>query len=139
MKRKLLIIGIALIGMAIAFGSNAWAGQDRGGKQHKKDRNYHQSYKTPAGNHYGWDKGKGNPHNDIYQHRPEYRDRYRDDRWNRDRHYRDRYRKYNHKVVEKHVYHHCSSDDRYDDDGFNVAVSVIDQFLSVAVAVSGTR
>jgi len=139
MTRKLLMIGIALVGFTLAFGSNAWAGQDKGGKRHKNDKAYHQNQKTPPGNHYGWEKGKGNPHKNSNQRRPEYRDR--DHRWDRDRNYRDRYRDYRHKRpdVEKHVYHYYSSDDRYDDDRFNVAVSVIDQVFSVAVAVSGSR
>jgi len=129
MTRKLLITGITLIGFTLALGSNAWAEQGRKGKQHKNDKNYHQSYKTPPGHHYGWEKGKGNPHKDSNQRRPEYR--------HRDRYHRD----YHHKrpVVEKHVYHHYSSDESYDDDRFNVAVSVIDQVFSVAVAVSGSR
>jgi len=133
MTRKLLMVGIALVGLTLAFGSNSWAGQDKGGKQHKNDKAYHQSQKTPSGNHYGWEKGKGNPHRNSYQPRPEYRDR--DYRWDRDR------RDYHHQrpVVEKHVYHHYSSDESYDGDSFNVAVSVIDQVLSVAVAVNGTR
>ena len=32
MTRKRLIIGIALLGIALTFGGNAWAGQDQGGK-----------------------------------------------------------------------------------------------------------
>ena len=141
MTRKLLMIGIALVGFTLAFGSNAWAENGRGGKDRRNDKVYHQNDKTPAGNHYGWQKGKGNPHKDSYQRRPEYRHRDRDHRWDRD-HHRDRYRRdYHHQrpVVEKHVYHHYSSDESYDDDRFNVAVSVIDQVFSVAVAVSGTR
>jgi hypothetical protein len=137
MTRKLLMIGIALVGFTLAFGSNAWAENGRGGKDRKDGKAYHQTSKTPPGNHYGWEKGKGNPHQDSYQRRPEYRHRDRDDRWDRDRR-----RDYDYKrpVVEKHVYHHYRSDERYDDDsGFNVAVSVIDQVFSVAVAVSGIR
>ena len=136
MTRKLLMIGITLVGLTLAFGSNAWAEHGRGGKDHKNGKVYQQTPKTPSGNHYGWEKGKGNPHKDSRQHRPEYRPRDRDHRWDRDRHQDYRHQK---PVVEKHVYHHYSSDERNDDDSFRVAVSVIDQFLSVAVAVSGTR
>jgi len=130
MTRKLLMIGIALVGFTLALGSNAWAEQGRGGKGHRNDKGYHYNAKTPPGHHYGWEKGRGNPHRDGYRHRPEYR--HRDRHPHRDYHPRKR-------VVEKHVYHHYSSDDRYDDDRVNVAVSVIDQFFSVAVAVSGRR
>jgi hypothetical protein len=130
MTRKLLKTGIALVGIALALGSNAWAEQGRGGKDHRNDKGYHYNAKSPSGHHYGWEKGRGNPHRDDYRHRPEYR--HRDRHPHRDYHPRKR-------VVEKHVYHHYSSDDRYDDDRVNVAVSVIDQFFSVAVAVSGTR
>lgn len=141
MTRKLLMIGITLIGLTMAFGSNAWAEHGRGGKDHRDGKVYHQTNKTPQGHHYGWEKGKGNPHRDGYQHRPAYRHRDRDHRWER-KHDRDRYhRDYHHQrpVVEKHVYHYYSSDERCDDDRFNVAVSVIDQVFSVVVAVSGAR
>ena len=137
MTRKLLMIGIALVGLTLALGSNAWAdGHGKGSKTRGNDKVYQQNHKTPPGNHTGWEKGKGNPHQNRYQNRPEYRDYDRDDRWSRDRD-----RDYHHKrpVVEKHVYHHYSSDERYDDGNFNVAVSIIDQVVSVAVAVSGAR
>lgn len=140
MTRKLLMIGITLVGLTMAFGSNAWAENGRSGKDRRNDKAYHQNYKTPSGHHYGWEKGKKNPHKDSYQHRPEYRDR--DNRWDINRHYRDRYhRGYHHQrpVVEKHVYHHYSTNERYDDDSFNVAFSVIDQVFSVALAANGTR
>ena len=129
MKRKLLMIGIALIGFTLALGSNAWAENGRGGKDHRDHTAYHQNDKTPAGNHYGWEKGRGNPHKDSNQRRPEYQHR---DRYHRDYHHQR-------PVVEKRVYHYYSSDESYDDDGFNVAVSVIDQVFRVVVAVSGTR
>ena len=131
MTRKLLIIGIALVGLTLALGSNAWAdGHGKGGKNRGNDKTYHQTYETPPGNHNGWEKGKGNPHQNSYQQHREYRHQQQD-------HHRD----YNHKkpVVEKHVYHHYSSDERYDDGNFNVAVAIIDQVFSVAVAVNGAR
>ena len=131
MTRKLLIIGIALVGLTLALGSNAWAdGHGKGGQNRGNDKTYHQTYKIPPGNHYGWEKGKGNPHQSHYQQRREYRHQEQDHR-----------RVYDHKrpVVEKHVYHHYSSDERYDDGNFNVAVAIIDQVFSVAVAVSGAR
>jgi hypothetical protein len=131
MTRKLLIVGIALIGMTLALGSNAWAGPDRRGRDHKKDQTYHRQDKTPAGHHYGWAKGKGNRHRpacrqpDRRPHRPVYRPH--DPHHGRDR-----------KVVEKHVYHHYRTEERHDDH-IRIAVSVVDQFLGVAVAFSGTR
>ena len=131
MTRKLVMIGIALIGLTLAFGSNAWAdGHGKGNKPRGNDKVYQQNCKTPPGNHNGWEKGKGNPHQNRYEQRQEYLHQEQ-----------DHHRNYDHKrpVVEKHVYHHYSSDERYDDGNFNVAVSIIDQVFSVAVAVSGAR
>jgi len=146
MLRKFMMIGIALIGFTLALGSNAWADRGRGDRGHRNDKGYHHNYKTPPGHHYGWQKGKGNPHRDRYQHRREYRHRDRDHRWDRDRyrghHYRDRHykgRHYHKRVVEKHVYHHYPKHRRHYDDRFNIAVSVIDDFFGVGVAVSGRR
>ena len=122
MTRKRLILGIAILGISLTFGGNAWAGQGQGGKRHKNDKTYHQSYKTPPGHHYGWEKGKKNPHSSRYRQPPAYR--------HRDHHRRP--------VVEKHVYHHYRSEGRQDDGRFNIAVSVIDNALGFAVAVSRT-
>jgi hypothetical protein len=122
MTRKLFIIGIALIGISLAFGSNAWADRDKGGKGHKSDKGYHQSYKAPQGHHYGWEKGKKNPHKDRYQHRPEYR--------HRDHHPQKR-------VVEKHVYHHYPRHYRPYASRFNAAFSVIDSAFGAVVVVGG--
>ena len=119
MTRKLLMIGIALVGFTLALGSNAWAGHARGAKRHKGEKVYHHNHKSPAGHHYGWEKGRGNPHRQAYRHR-------------------DRHPHYGKRVVERHVYHHTRRDDRRDD-RFRIAVSVTDQFLGVAVAVSGSR
>ena len=137
MKRKLLMVGIALIGLTLSLGSNAWADDHgQGGKNRGDDKAYHRNDKTPPGNHYGWENGKGNPHKDRYDHRPDNLRRDRDD--HRPASYR---RDYHHRVpvVEKRVYHHYSSAARNDGGIFNVAVSVIDQVFSVAVAVSGPR
>ena len=131
MKRKLLMIGIALIGFTLALGSNAWAdGHGNGSKNRGNDKAYQQNYKTNPGNHNGWEKGKGNPHQNRCEQRREYRHQGQDHHRNND---------HKRPVVEKHVYHHYSNDERYDDGNFNVAVSIIDQVFSVAVAVSGAR
>ena len=93
MVRRLMIISISLIGLTLALGSNAWADRGRGDRGHRTDNGYHHNYKHPSGHHYGWDKGKRNPHRDRFQHRREYRHRDRHHRWDRDR-YRDRYHRY---------------------------------------------
>ena len=123
MTRKRLIIGIATLGIAFTFGGNAWAGQDQGGKRLKNDKTYHQHCKTPPGHHDGWEKGKKNPHQSRYRHTLACRDR-------------DHYRR---PAVEKHVCHHYQSEERQDDGRFNIAVSVIDNVLGFAVAVSRTH
>jgi hypothetical protein len=135
-----MMMGIALVGLTLAFGSNAWADNGRGGKGQKNDKSYHQSYKTPQGHHYGWQKGKGNPHKDRYQHRPEYRHRDRHpQRRVVEKHVYHHYPRQNHRVVEKHVYHHYPKPDRHRVGHFNIAVSVIDRAFGVAVAGGGRR
>lgn len=141
MVRKLMITVTALMGFTLAIGGNAWADRDRGDRGHRDDKVYHHNDKTPPGYHYGWDKGKGNPHRDRYEHRREYPHRDRDHRWgsegdhrwnrdrhhrwDRDRHSRDRYR--DHRRHDRH------------DGRFRLGVSVIDDLFGVAVAVSGSR
>ncbi len=147
MTRKLIFTGIALIGFTLALGSNAWADHDRGKRGHRGDHKYHHKYKDHPGHHYGWHKGKGNPHRYRYKHRGAYCHRDRDHDWYRDRHHRWQYhrdrtykgRHHRERVVEKHVYHHHPKRHRYDDDRSSFAFMVIDQVLGVAVAVGGTH
>ena len=121
MLRKRVVIGIALIGFTLSMASNAWGDRDRGDRGHRRDKGYHHSYKTPQGHHYGWVKGKGNPHRDRYDHRGEYRYRDRDHRWNRDRNHRwdrDRqrhrhYRDRDHYRRDRHYRSHARHDSRF--------------------------
>ena len=122
MTRKLLITGIALIGFTLALGNSAWAGQGKGGNRHQEDGQYHQTAKEPSGHHYGWEKGKKNPHKPRFRDYPV--DRHRDD--------------HRRPVIEKHVYHHYQGEASQDDGQFNVAVSLIENAISIAVAVSRT-
>ncbi len=146
MARRLVIIGIALIGFTLTFGSKVWADHDRGTRWHRSDGDCHHKYKSPSGHHYGWQKGRKYLRWDRHNHRRAYRHRDRDHSWYRDRHhrwhrYRDRYYKGHHhrkRVVEKHVYHHYPKSYRKDDRS-SIAFMVIDQVLGVAVAVGGTH
>ena len=89
MVRKITVIGIALIGISLAFGGSAWADRNRGDRGLRNDKGHHPTYKNPPTHHYG----KGNPH--------------------RNRHYRGHQRHRHYKghsqrrhSVRKHVYHH---------------------------------
>ncbi|MGD9251630.1 MAG: hypothetical protein PVG19_10425, partial [Desulfobacterales bacterium] len=85
MTRKLIMTSIVLVGFVLALGSNAWADRDRGKKGHRNGKDHHYKCKNPPGHHYGWHKGKWNPHRDRYQHRRAYHHRDRHHRWDRDR------------------------------------------------------
>ena len=120
MVRRLMIISISLVGLTLALGSNAWADRDRGGREHRNDKGYHHNDKTPKGNHYGWEKGRGNSHREHYKHRREYRHGDRYHRWDRDLHWnyhnRDRYHR-----DRRHQYR---SHGHYRGSRFNAAVKV---------------
>jgi hypothetical protein len=140
---------IVLVGFVLALGSNAWADRDRGKKGHRNGKDHHYKCKNPPGHHYGWHKGKWNPHRDRYQHRKAYhhRDRHHRDRYDKGRHHRKRvvekhvyhHRPKRHRHVEKHVYHHYPKRHRYDEDRSSIAFMVVDQVLGIAVAVNGTN
>jgi hypothetical protein len=123
MIRKLLIAGIALVGFTLAVGSNAWAGQDKGGNRYQKKGEYHQTVKTPPGHHNGWEKDRQDPCQPDHRFYPPYPPRHQQSR----------------PVVEKHVHHYDYSEDRRDDDHFSFAVSLIDNVIGIAVAVSGAH
>lgn len=147
MTRRLMILSIALIGFTLTLGTNVWADHDRGKKGHRYDEKCYQKYKAHKRHHYGWHKGKGNPHRYRYKHYREYRHRDRDHYWYRDRHHRWQYHRDRHykgrhhrkRIVEKHVYHHYPKRHRHRDDRSGFAFMVIDQFLGVAVAVGETH
>ena len=46
MTRKLILIGIVLVGFVLALGSNAWAGHGKIGKHHYYGKGYHQYHKA---------------------------------------------------------------------------------------------
>jgi hypothetical protein len=143
MVRKITVIGIALIGITLATGGNAWAERNRGDKGQRNDKVYHNKAKTPPGHHYGWEKGTGNPH--------------------RDRHYKGRQQrkrsvkkvvsrpvpKYHHRVV-KHVYrpvpkhhrrvvkqvHHYVPERRPSLDDFNLARALFDPIYGTRVLLN---
>jgi hypothetical protein len=124
MKRKLIIAGIVLVGFLLALGSNSWAGEGR--DDHRRGgESYHQrGWKTPPGNHYGWEKGRGNPHKHVHRHQPPCHHRYHNRRP---------------VVIEKHVYHHYKGRDRYSDGSYNIAASLLNQAFEISVAMSGVR
>ncbi|MFZ7127159.1 MAG: hypothetical protein ACOWWM_13480 [Desulfobacterales bacterium] len=121
MTRKLIIIGVALVGFVLGMGSNSWA--DRGRDEHRKnDRNHHQVSKAPSGQHYGWEKGKGNPHRPDYRHRSA--------TYHRDQnHHRP--------VIVKKPARHYQGRDRHDNGRYSVAAAIMDHAFAISIAVSG--
>ncbi|MCP3955079.1 MAG: hypothetical protein GY697_23090 [Desulfobacterales bacterium] len=162
MVRKITVIGIALIGITLASGGNAWAERNRGDKGQRNDKGYHQKHKNPPGHHYGWKKGNGNPHRDrhykgrhqrkhsvkkhVYHHVPKrhHRVEKRVYRHGPKRHRRVEKRVYRHvpkrhRRVEKRVYHHYPKRQIAHGDQFNIAFSVVDEFFGFGMAVSSNR
>ena len=117
MKKKVTLISLVLIGFVFVFSGSAWAGRDfRHGhhvqKWHQKGGHY---YKR----HHGWRHGRGKHFG------PRHRDR-------RPHYYR--------RTIEKHVYHHTSSDDSYaSDDQYQVAGTLGDPGFSFSFGISGSR
>jgi hypothetical protein len=122
MKQKIALISLALIGFVFVFSGNAWANRDhRGGhyvaNPHPHIGQYHQ-------NGHGWYHGRGF-HPNRFHRGPQHRG------WS----YRPARR-----TVEKHVYHHYNSDDRYTDgDQYQAAGTLSDPGFSFSFGISGTR
>ena len=125
MTRNFLILGIALIGLTLALGSNAWAGHGRNNKSHHDHKIGRHCHNGHHGHHYGWSKGKRHPHRKCYRH-------------HRARRHRDHGRRP--VVQEKHIYHHYQrKEPRYiEDSGFKFVFALADEVLGIAVAVSGS-
>jgi hypothetical protein len=119
MKRKLLAAGITLVGLTLALGSNAWAGLAGKGRSH--DRTFTQKCQTPPGHHYGWEK-RPKVHNRSHRQRPAVVHQHHPRR----------------PVVKNHIHHHYGSDARQEERRFNLEVSVLEDILGVAVALSRT-
>lgn len=137
MVRKITVIGIALIGISLASGGNAWAERNKGDRGQRNDKVYHHKDKNPPGHHYGWEKGKGNPHRNRH---------YRDHQ--RKRHYKVRHqRKYvvkkhvkrrspeHHRRVVKQVHHHVP-ERRPSLDDFNLARALFDPIYGTRVLLN---
>lgn len=126
MKRKLIITGIALVGFVLVLVSTSWAGQGRPGHRHWDGGKYHSGCQNPPGNHYGWERGRGNPHQPAWRHHSAWHHQHRHQRP---------------VVVEKHVYHHhhYPKKERRADGYYNIAASLVDQAFGFSVAVSGSH
>lgn len=110
MVRKITMIGVALIGVTLAFAGNAWADRDRGDGGHRNDR---------GGNHYGWGKGHGNLHQGHNRFRGHGLPA---------RHHR-----------EKNDYHHHHRPCPLYGGHFHIGMSVADNVFGFAMAVSENR
>jgi len=119
MQKKIALISLVLIGFVFIFSGSAWAGRDhrRGPHYQKSQHNGGHYYKK----HRGW-------------------------RHNRGRHYGPRYRHQGHRpyrrTIEKHVYHHTSSDEDNSyasDDQYQVAGTLGDPTFSFSFGISGSR
>ncbi len=124
MKRKLIIVGVVLVGFALALGSRSWAGEGRDDHRRGGERYHQRGWKAPHENHYGWEKGRGNPHKCVHRHQPACR--------HRCHHQRP-------VVVERHVYHHYEGRDRDAHGSYNIAASLLNQAFEISVAVKGIR
>ena len=122
MVRKLMVIGIALVGLTLALGSNAWADPGRG-KGHGHAKGYHQKHRVSPGPYHRGYCDRGRHH----------------DRRVVEKHVYHHYPRHDRRVVEKRVYHHYPRPDRRPGGHFNIAVSVIDHAFGVAVAAGGRR
>jgi len=120
MKRKTALISLVFIGFVFLFSGNAWAGRDYRHGPHFEKRPHHGYY---AKKRHGWHHYRGH-HDKRFHHGPRHRG------WRRPP---------VHRTVEKHVYHHYGSDDRYYDDQYHAAGSLSDPGFSFSFGISGTR
>jgi hypothetical protein len=120
MTRKLVFAGIVLVGLVLAMGNNAWAGQGQHGKRHYHAKGHH-AHKAHPGHHYGWTKGR--------QHA--YR---RCDRHHRVKRHRGHARRP--VVVEKHVYHNYQAEEPAAREGFDFGFTLSEDAFGVSVAVN---
>jgi hypothetical protein len=117
MKKKITLISLVLIGFVFVFSGSAWAGRDvRHGHHYQK---WHHKGAPFYKKHPGWGHGR----------RGHYGPRYRG----------KHHRPYRRPVV-KHIYHHTSSDNRYNDyDQYQAAGTVSEPGFSFSFGISGTR
>jgi len=129
MKKKIALISLVLIGFVFIFAGSAWAGRDyHRGHHYQKGHPHHDRHYFR--NHNGWRHDRGRHFS------PRYHDR--------GRHYglrhRDRHPHPYRRTIEKHIYHHTSSDDSYaDEDPYQVAGTLPEAGFSFTFGISGTR
>ncbi len=122
MTRKLILIGIVLVGFVLVLGSHVWAGHGKHGKRHHYDKGCHKYHKAHHGHHYGWKRWKRHHRRHHYRHHRPYR-----------------HRDYRPVVVEKHIYHEYRTEEpepATEEEGFRFAFSAADEAVGISVEVS---
>lgn len=120
MKPKIIFISLAFIGVVFLVSGRAWAGRDhRPGHYFEKRPHYGYYAKKQQGRHHY----RGH-HPQRFHHGPRYRG------W----HHRPV-----HRTVEKHVYHHYKSYDRYCGSRYHAAGTLSEPGFAFSFGVSGTR
>jgi hypothetical protein len=148
MKKKVTLISLVLIGFVFVFSGSAWAGRDF------RPGHHYQKWHNNGGHHYkrhdGWRHGRGKHFSPRYRapkwhnNGGRYYKRHHGWRHGRGKYFgprhRDRRPHYYRRTIEKHVYHHSSSDDSYaSDDQYQVAGTLGDPGFSFSFGISGSR
>jgi hypothetical protein len=141
MKKKIMIISVALIGFVLAVTSNSWAQRERVGK-HQRDRGGHfQKWDNPALHKFDRTRGRGDQpqrqhYRPVHHFKPKFHRRHRP--YYRHGHHRRPYWRHHRRAV---INNHYSSAEGYaaPEEEFHGSASVSDSGFSVSVAVSKTN
>lgn len=160
MKRKLIIIGIVLIGFVLVLSSNSWAQRERSGKRHRDHGDHFQKWDKPVYHKFNRDRSRTYRHNRYHHnYRPAYRFK---PKFHKRHHYRGPYRNlhryrhwrhrpgYRHLKFKRHYWRHhrrpvinnyYSSAEGYaePEEEFHASASVSDRGFSVSVGVNKTN
>jgi hypothetical protein len=158
MKKKIMIISVALIGFVLAVTSNSWAQRERVGK-HQRDRGGHfQKWDNPALHKFDRTRGRGDQpqrqhYRPVHHFKPKFHRRHH---YRAPHRYRHKYRLWRHRPDYRQGHHrrpywrhhrravinnHYSSAEGYaaPEEEFHGSASVSDSGFSVSVAVSKTN
>jgi hypothetical protein len=138
MKKKIIIISIALVGFIFTTNGNAWAARERDDSRYHDRGGYHQKWDKRADHHYGW---KQSPHQLPGRHHFKPKPPRRDHRPVYRKFHPKRYDRRAHRPVVKQInnYYGSVESDSVAEDDYRATASISDAEFSFSIGVSGSR
>ena len=160
MKKKIILISVALIGFVLAVSTNSWAQRERVGERHRDRGGRFEKWDKPAPHKFQRDRGRAHHpkryhknYRPVHRFKPKFHRRHHyggpHQKWHRNRHWRHRpiyrpghpgrhYWKH-HRRPAIHNYYSNAESYAWPEDEFQASATVTESGFAVSVGVSKTN